>query len=310
MEREILEQPKVLAEGAARLLAQAQEALAGQSFEMVMLAARGSSDHAALYARYLIEIHLGIPALMAAPSVITQYGSEMRFPRTLCIGVSQSGAAPDVSEVLAAMRRWGHATLAVTNTAGSRMTEEAEHTLLLEAGEEKSIAATKTYTASLLALLQVVRALGADLPDPVGATPDEAWMSEAREWAEEASGAVVRCSPVFSLGRGYSFCTAHETALKLMECALIACKAYSTADFAHGPRALAGPESAAVVFGDVPGHLRETGCEVLEALKPERGPLSPIWNAACGQWLALSAARARGLDPDAARNLNKVTRTL
>jgi glucosamine--fructose-6-phosphate aminotransferase (isomerizing) len=310
MEREIRQQAELLQSSAAPLEEQALTALRRKAFDLVLLAARGSSDHAALYMRYLVEIHLGIPAILAAPSVITRFGSQMRYPRTLAIGISQSGAAPDVSEVLAAMRSWGHATLAITNTPGSRLAQEAEAAILLGAGPEESIAATKTYTLSLLALYQAARAMGAGLETPEGRLPGEAWVESAREWALEASGPVVRCAPVFSLGRGYGFSAAHEAALKLMECALIACKAYSTADFAHGPRALAGPESAAVVFGEVPGDLAATGCEILSAPEGDPGPLSPIWSVIAGQWLALHAARARGLDPDRARHLSKVTRTL
>jgi len=121
---------------------------------------------------------------------------------------------------------------------------------------------------------------------------------------------VVRQRVLFSLGRGYRFSACHETALKLMECALLPCKAYSSADFQHGPKALAGPESAAIVFGEVPEGLVEQGCVVLPALKGPDGPMSAIWEVIFGQWIALLSSRARGLDPDAPRNLSKVTMTL
>lgn len=310
MEREILEQPKVLREQAGQYFESARQALAGRSFDMILLAARGSSDNAALYARYLFEIHLGIPVTLAAPSVLTKYGRQIRYPHCLAIGISQSGAAPDVSEVLADMRSQGHTTLAITNTAGSRLTREAEFSILLEAGLEQSIAATKTYTASLLALAQVVRAAGGDLPDPTSSLPSDAWLEECRAAAEAASGDVVRCSPVFSLGRGYSYCTAVETALKLMECALISAKSYSTADFEHGPKALANHGTACVVYGDVPAGLAGTGASVVQAPAFEDSPYAPLGNIFFGQWLALLTARARGLDPDRAQNLSKVTETL
>lgn len=309
MEREIREQPSVLAANADRYYRELTAALGGRSFDLVLLAARGSSDNAALYARYLIEIHLGIPVSLAAPSVITRHHSDLRFPgRTLAVGVSQSGAAPDVSEVLAYMRRQGHTTLAITNTTGSRLASEAEFAVELGVGVEGSIAATKTYNASLLALAQVVRALGGELPAP--ALPDDAWIDRCEAAADAASGLVVRSSPVFCLARGYDFATAQETALKMMECALVAAKSFSTADFAHGPRALAGHGTAAVVYGDVPEGLADTGTAVVSSPVAGQGVYDPLWHVVYGQWLALKAARARGLDPDRAQHLSKVTQTL
>ena len=299
MEAEIREQPSALA--AARFF-ECLGDLELRQPECVLLIARGSSDHAALYARYLIEVHLEIPAVLAAPSVWTRFGKRPRYRNALAVGISQSGAAPDVAEVLAAMREDGHQTLAITNTEGSRITQAAEHTLLLGVGEERSIAATKTYTASLLAMYELVRTLGGRLEGPVA--PDEAWVEKARSSAQEGLGPVLRCSPLFALGRGYGFATAQETALKLMECALLPCKAYSTADFEHGPKALAGPGSTSVVFGE------PASGEVVQAPEaPVSAELKPLWDIVFGQWLALLAARARGLDPDAARNLSKVTET-
>ncbi len=310
MEKELREQPQVLRQNVGRYAEELSEALRGKEFDLVLLAARGSSDHAALYARYLIEIHLGIPVSLAAPSVITKYKSKVRYPRTLAVGVSQSGAAPDVAEVLAYMREEGHTTLAITNTNDSRLTEAAEFSLMLGAGQERSIAATKTYTASLLAFYQLVRAMGADLPDPSAKLPGDDWVADCRREVEKVFGPVVRCTPLFSLARGYSFCTAMETALKLMECALLPTKPYSTADFAHGPRALADHGSAAIVYGDVPGDLSSTGTTVIQAPRSGQGVLEPVWEIVFGQWMALMCARARGLDPDKAPNLNKVTETL
>ena len=306
MEREIREQPAILS-GAA--YAEALAPLNARTFDMVLLVARGSSDHAALFARYLIEVHLGIPVSLAAPSVLTRFGSRVRYRNCLGVGISQSGAAPDIAEVLEALRADGHLTVGITNTAGSRLASCVDVPLLLAAGEERALAATKTYTASLLAVLGLVGALGAALPPP--ALPGDEWVARCEEEARAASGAVLRNAPVFALGRGYGFASAHETALKLMECALIPCKAYSTADFEHGPKALAGHGSAAVSFeGDRPG-LAEQGCEIVVAPSQDLVPneYRPIWDAIFGQWIALHAARARGLDPDAARHLSKVTKT-
>lgn len=310
MEKEIRQQPVILAEQGPKWFEQASEALSGRSFDMVLLAARGSSDHAALYARYLLEIYLQIPVCLAAPSVLTRYGSKVKYQNCLAIGISQSGAAPDVAEVMSELRAQGNFTIGITNTHGSRLTQVTDLPLLLEAGEEVSIAATKTYSASLLALYQVIRALGADLLDPQGQTPDDEWVNACHEAALESLGPVLRCEPLFSLARGINFCTAHEAALKLMECALLPCKAYSTADFAHGPKALADARTAALCFGEASPELTESGMVLVKSLDADKGPLEPVWQAVFAQWVALLAARARGLDPDRAQNLNKVTKTL
>jgi glucosamine--fructose-6-phosphate aminotransferase (isomerizing) len=314
MEREIRQQPAVLASNAPKYLETLQRQFNDQrDFDMVLLAARGSSDNAALFARYLIEIHLGIPVSLAAPSVITRYHSNIKYRRCLAVGISQSGAAPDVAEVLGYMQEQGHTTLAITNTPDSRLTKVANHTLLLECEKEESVAATKTYTSTLLALYQMVRALGGNLPAPL--LPDDTWVETSHDVAKEFSGPINRCNPVFAIARGYGFCTALETALKLMECALVPCKAYSAADFEHGPKALAGHGSAAIsYFGSLTG-LRDQGCEILEVDSPiahteDNEAIFPLWDIIVGQWLALHVARSRGLDPDKARHLSKVTETL
>lgn len=310
MESEIRQQPAVLASNAERYYSELSQALAGRQFDMVLLAARGTSDNAALYARYLFEIHLKVPVSLAAPSVLTRFGSRVRYSNCLAIGISQSGAAPDVSELIAALRADGHTTVAITNTPGSRLTQEAEFGLALGAGDEKAVAATKTYSASLLALYQLVRALGGSLDDPKASLPSEKWLNESAAASAASLGPVLRSSILFALARGYGFCTAQESALKLMECALLPCKSYSTADFQHGPKALAGHGSAAIVYGEVPEGLGEYGCLPVAAPRAPTGPIGPIWEIFFGQFLALQAARARGLDPDRPPNLSKVTETL
>jgi glucosamine--fructose-6-phosphate aminotransferase (isomerizing) len=306
MQREIEEEPDLL----ARVASQYKLALPKRDYDLVLLAARGSSDHAALYGRYLIEIHLRIPVVLAAPSVLTRYKAQVRYPRCLAIGISQSGSAPDVSEVLATMREQGHTTLAITNTANSRLANEAEFTLLLEAGQERSVAATKTYTTSLLALYQLTRLLGAALPEPT--LPDQAWCDRACQAALDHAPTVTASEPVFALGRGYGFSTANEAALKLMECALIPCKAYSTADFEHGPKALADTGSAIVSFDEATASLAGQGSTLLPAPIPENvaEEMLPIWQAIYAQWLALSCARLKGEDPDKPQFIQKITRTL
>lgn len=308
MAAEIAEQPGCLSSQAERYEAELMT-LRDSEFDLVLLVARGSSDHAALYARYLIETTLRIPVALAAPSVLTRYGVEVHYPRCLAIGISQSGAAPDVAEVLESVRAQGHLTLGVTNTPDSRITRSAQLTLCLGVGAELSVAATKTYTASLLALYQMVRALGGDLPEV--STPHEAWLEVCLNQANQALAAVVQNPILFSLGRGFSFPTANETALKLMECALLPCKAYSLADFEHGPKAIATEGSAAIAYVDIPASLEQQGCHVIRAPNaPVPEPLRPIWEVVFGQYLSLQAARFRNVDPDHPPGLTKVTRTL
>ena len=311
MEREILEQPARLAAVADRFASELGQALRGRGFEMVVLAARGSSDNAARYARYLIEVHLGIPVSLAAPSVITRHRGHIRYRNALAIGISQSGAAPDVAEVLEALRADGHFTVGITNTPGCRLAATAEFTLLLGVGDETSIAATKTYSATLLALYELTRALGGDLPASVTHLYGDEWLETCASAARETAGPVCRCSPVFCLGRGFGFSTAEEAALKLMECALIPAKAFSTADFHHGPKALAGVNSSIISFDGPQLDLAAQGAEIFEPpASPATAELKPLWDIPFGQYLALFAARNRGLDPDHARHLRKVTETL
>jgi len=313
MEQEIREQVSVLRHGASRYADSLSQSLHGAQFDMVLLIARGSSDNAALFARYLIEVFLRKPVCLSAPSVLTRYGSTIEYPPCLAIGISQSGAAPDVAEVLSSLRSQGHTTLAITNTEGSRLTQEAEKTLLLQAGQEKSVAATKTYSASILALYETVRVLGGLIPAPADGLPDDSWLETTLQAALATQGPVLRSRPVFALARGFGYSTAQESALKLMECALIPCKAFSSADFQHGPKALAGYGSCAISYeGDEPG-LAAQGCEIIQSPPVPTGvapALAPLWDVIFGQWLALSCARALGLNPDDPRHIRKVTETL
>lgn len=304
MEAEIRQQPEVLARMAPRYREAAASALHGHAPEGVLLVARGSSDNAALYARYLVEAQLGIPAVLAAPSVFTRYGKSVRYPGWLAVGISQSGASPDVAASLEAAKAQGCRTVAVTNTPGSPVTSAADSTIVLGAGPEESVAATKSYTASLVALHALVAALGAPLALP--SLPDDDWVEECRAHAAAAVPSLLAAEIRFVVARGYRFATAHETALKLIECALLMAKAYSSADFQHGPAALAGPGAWILTYGEpVPG-------DAAVFAGPDLGdsPDSPLRDVVFGQWLALLAARARGLDPDRPPRIQKVTRTL
>lgn len=301
-----------------RLTAQAQSVTSLRP-EVIVFAARGSSDNACLYGRYLLEIGLGIPCVLSAPSVLTRYRSDLVYPKALVVGASQSAAAPDVAAVLEHARKKGHATLSITNLEHGPVVDAAEHHIFIGAGDERAVAATKTYTLTMLALFEMARALGADLPAPEGLGEAVARALEENATAEIAE-ALGRAKLAFTLGRGYHFALAQEGALKLMECALLGARPYSPADFAHGPIALAGEGTAALLFGaddrdatakDVRDRLAATGASLFQAAVDRHLPetLQPFPATALAQRIALSAAVARGLDPDRPRNLTKVTRT-
>jgi glutamine---fructose-6-phosphate transaminase (isomerizing) len=339
---EIAEQPAVI----ARLLDEAStevEAVAAEvrarGVHHVVLAARGSSDNAARYAQYLFGAHNRLTVTLATPSLFTRYQAPPLMTGALVVGVSQSGQSPDLVAVVEEGRRQGCPTLAITNVAGSPLSAVADHTILLRAGMERSIAATKTYTAELMALAMLSTAIGGDaarrrdlqrVPAFVEAAvaADGAAVTAAADALRTAGHGVV-------LGRGFNFATAFEIALKAKELAYVAVEPYSSADFQHGPIALIEKGFAAIVVNvggavaeEVEGLLRtirERGVQPVvlsnlpASLELAAAPIalptdmpewvSPIAAIVPGQLLAFALSRARGFDPDRPRNLNKVTRT-
>jgi glutamine---fructose-6-phosphate transaminase (isomerizing) len=338
MLKEIREQPEVLGrvldEGWGEVLAAARE-LRSRGFRSAMLAARGTSDNAALYAKYLFEVILGVPTGLASPSAFTLYESEMKLDNVLVIGISQSGESKDVLETVRRSGELGASTLSVTNDEGSSMAQAADHHLFLRAGTEESVAATKTYTAELLVLYLLVRALdGGEEPGAeVGRLP-----AAAGEVLEATWGGTERyryANHLVVTSRGYNFATAKEAALKLMETTYVVAEAFSAADLRHGPIAMIGqdfPVIAIVPPGKVRGgmvsvvkSLWSRGAEVAvisddETLSGRAGvgfvvpascpeELSPVLYAIPPQILAHDLARLKRLDPDAPRGLSKVTET-
>jgi glutamine---fructose-6-phosphate transaminase (isomerizing) len=339
---EILEQPSVIAtlvDRGPELVAGPAALLRDGDVDGVVIAARGSSDHAAIYAQYVLGAFHRLPVALATPSLVSLYGVEPRFGRSLVIGVSQSGASPDVVAVIAAARRHGVPTVAITNTVGSPLATAAEWTIDLGAGPEAAVAATKTYTAEIVAIALVSAVARGDdeamaalaaLPDALRATIASA--SGAAALAAARSG-IRGC---IVLGRGFEYATARELALKLKELAHVFADPYSSADFEHGPLALAEPglpviaiapsgpplpglvellhrlrddhQADLVVVSDRP-EVRELGAAHLAL--PDGVPdwLMPAVSIVPGQLLAMHLARARGLDPDRPRHIRKVTLT-
>jgi glucosamine--fructose-6-phosphate aminotransferase (isomerizing) len=316
--------------------------IANREIDYVVIAARGTSDHAAIYAQYLFGAHLRLPIALAAPSLISLYGVEPRLDRALVIGISQSGQSPDIVGAIAAARRQGAPTIAITNEPDSELAAAAEDVIDLGAGPERAVAATKTYTSELLAIALLVTAIEKRLSPIEGREAALAAVPEVLGAAlatEPEAAAVARHlaahDRLIVVGRGFEYATAREFALKLKELARVSADPYSAADFLHGPLALAEPGypvvavapsgAAAADLDALLARLVELGVERVvisdraEALAAAtvgiRLPiglpewLMPIAAIIPGQLVAMHLAIARGIDPEKPRSIRKVTLT-
>ncbi len=342
LKTEIFEQPAVL----GRLLDREQAnvgriaaALKDRDVQYIYLAARGTSDNAGRYAVYLFGAQNRLPVALAAPSLFTRYDQPPSMKGALVIGISQSGQSPDVVSVLAEARRTGQPTLAITNRPGSPLAQAADFVIDLQAGEEKAVAATKTYTAELMAIALLSATLHTDetalrelraVPEAVQAALDQedSIRAAARHFVDMQQGVV--------LGRGYHYSTAFEWSLKLKEMAYVQAEPYSPADFQHGPVALldgAFPVLAVITAGKV----FQSGWEQLQRLKrqqkaelailsdqpealaladvplrlPERIPewIAPLAAIVPAQLFAYFLTLEKGYDVEKPRSIQKVTET-
>ena len=351
-EHEIHEQPGCL----ARLLADGRGAVeeiaaAVRRFApaFVVTAARGSSDNAARYAKYLFGVHNRLVVSLGAPSLVTLYGAKPALDRALIVGISQSGESPDIVALLEEGRRQGGLTVALTNSPASRLAQAAEYALDLRAGAEEAVVASKSYTCQLMGLAMLSAALEQQparwreldaVPDAVrrtlelnreGSSPSPS-SPGPRELSSLLSG-----ERMLVMGRGFNFCTTFEVALKLKETAYVMAEPYATPDLFHGPLAMLQPGFPALVIAargatlpstlDALDILERRGAHILalsddEAVLNRAGTrlqlpfvagvpewLSPLVAVIPGQLCALRLARARGLDPDHPRGLTKVTKT-
>lgn len=272
---EIQEQPAALRRTLTNTIdAVRQVALEAQQrdVDMVILAARGTSDHAALYAQYLFQYLNGIPVALATPSLYTLYGTSLRLGRALVIGISQSGESPDIVEVVARAREAGALTVGITNQDGSLLATTAHHPLLCHAGLERSVAATKTYTTTcaVLALLAAFMPGGEPLRDGIEQIPDLVTAAlKSEERIVRVAERYVHARDCVVLGRVFQYSTARETALKLEETCYVVSTPFSTADFRHGPAALVERGLPVIVFAP-PGLTSTDSLELLQWLR-ERG---------------------------------------
>lgn len=335
MATEIAEQPavfdRILAQSPADVAAVVARIEAARP-RFVVVAARGTSDHAALYLKYLVEIVLGLPCGLASPSTTTAYAARPDLRDVLWVVVSQSGGSPDLLESTVAAGQAGALTLAVTNNAGSPLAAAAELHLDVRAGAELAVAATKTYTATLLTLWLLVDTWRGGRAEPASGLAQAAERAVTADGVDAVAGHYRFVDRLVLTGRGYSYPTAREGALKLMETSYLAAHAFSGADLLHGPLAMvdsdrpvlavvphgtAGAAMAPVldrlrdraadltIIGD-PDHAGQEPAVVLPRVAEELSPLVEIIPV---QRLAHAMAIARHHDPDAPRGLSKVTRT-
>ena len=338
MLKEIHEQPEVmgriLEEGWGEILSAAQE-LRSTGVRSVMIAARGTSDNAALYGKYLFEVLLGIPTALASPSAFTLYDTRMNLDDILVIGISQSGESKDVLETVRRSGELGARTLTITNDDTSSMADAADRHFFLRAGKEESVAATKTYTASLLVLYLLAAALRGDEnpSDEAQRLPEMARETLGAEW--KGAERYRYAEHLVTTSRGYNLSTAQEAALKLMETNYVVAEAFSAADLQHGPMAMIGqdfpvvtivpPGKAGPGMRELVEALDERGAEVVVVSEDEElvgkasagfqipsacpEELSPLLNMLPLQVFAHDLALLKRLDPDSPRGLSKVTET-
>ena len=339
-EREIREQPEVL----ARLLEDKNvkavaETLRARTPKLIVTLARGSSDHAVTFFSYLAGQTLGIPVASLPPSLLSVYAARMHAEDTLAVGVSQSGESSDVVEGLTTLRRAGALTVALSNEADSSLVRAADYALLQGAGLEQAVAASKTFSTQMLLLSLLVAHWSEDttLLDALHAVPEalRATLETATD-IKEVALRLTHARSMYVLGRGLSYGPALETALKLKETCYVHAEAYSSAEFQHGPIAAVNPSDPVLMLalGDAtaPSNLeaaaklhaanadlsvigsdekvqREATAAV--SLPPGYHPVTQAFAfVLSGQLLALHLASAKGLNPDAPRHLNKVTKTM
>ena len=351
MLEEIREQPQALERTLSAELAGIEELrkrLESRRPRLVVLAARGTSDNAALFGRYLLEMATGIPVSLAAPSIFTLYGSTLDFRDVLVVAISQSGESTDTNVVLEKARAGGALTVGITNEAESTLAKLGEHVILVRALKEQSVAATKTYTGQLLALYLLAYALGAPISmEQMRRLPQnvETALSLEPQIADLSDRYTFMTSAV-TIARGLNYSNAFEFALKLMETCYVVADRFSAADLLHGPIAMVERAFPTFLFtppgvtwpsleemlaklqqlkaetlvitdrsnANAQRAARKSICLPLDLANPN-GPLpvdvyTPIPYIVPAQLFAARLAEQKGLDPDRPRTLSKVTRTL
>jgi glucosamine--fructose-6-phosphate aminotransferase (isomerizing) len=342
LEQEIAEQPSALArtlEGSVKAIGELADQVRGRDVDFVMIAARGSSDNAGVYAKYLLQAYNGLPVALATPSLFTFHHRPPRLKKALVLAISQSGRSEDIVEVVSEAARQGALTAAITADPDSPLARAAGRSLLLQTGPERAVAATKTFTSSLalVAALSATLEKSREREAEIRSLPDLAvrTLDMARGPAAEKAERYRYMTRCVVISRGFAYGIAMEVALKLKELTYVTAEPYSSADFLHGPMAMLEPGFPVILIapaGGLAAHmaefadsLREREAEIVaisdsaEILSRGRTRLpfapgapewlSPILSVIPGQLLAYRLAVARSLDPDSPRGLRKVTVT-
>jgi len=298
----------------------------------IVTCARGSSDHAATFARYLIETRLGVLTASAAPSVSSVYRARLDLSGTVLLAISQSGASPDLIAQVASARGSGALTVALVNASDSPLERASEVTIPLCAGTERSVAATKSYIASLAALVHLIASWSHDavLAAALREAPRLLELACDLNWSA-AVERLATASHLYVLGRGLGLAVAQEAALKLKETCGLHAEAFSTAELQHGPVALVGAgfpvlllaqdDAARASIEALAGQLAQAKVPVLVAgahapaatvlpTLTAHPAIQPLLLAQCLYGMAGALALARGLDPDRPPHLRKITETL
>jgi glutamine---fructose-6-phosphate transaminase (isomerizing) len=341
MLKEISEQPEALAQTIREergKIASLGKFLKARDIDLIVLVARGSSDNAALFGRYLLEITTGIPVSLSAPSVHTLYGARLKLQNALVIGVSQSGEGEDINRVLENSRACGAHTVGITNEPASSMTGLVDETLLMHGGRERSVAATKTFTGQMMLFYMLAKELAETSRDfSYDAIPEFATRAlEQQPAILELVQRYVFMENCVVVGRGLAYANAYELALKLMETCYVVAERFSSADFLHGPLAMVERHFPVILFAppgvmfpgvnDLINRLQELHADTLVITSDLNAAgicsraiimpreidefLAPIPYIIPGQLFAALLAEAKGLNPDSPRSLSKVTRTL
>lgn len=337
MQREISEIPHVFGQLTARDMSDVSQLLSDEKrpIHSIVIAARGTSDNAAHFLKYLIETRLGIPCGLASPSAVTLYHAAMKYDSTLVIAVSQSGRSTDLVSYVESARKSGALVLSMTNDESSPIAKLSLHHIYLKAGEEIAVPATKSYFAQILASYLLVSTWVTSQVD----------TNSLGTWVENLLKKDVECMdfasaldisrPIYILGRGISYPNAREFGLKIQETCHVPVQSYSTSDFLHGPIAAMSAEAQVIFFapanlptnsfGDSLARIRDTGARIfwigqptltepgdvtLEGALIDNEIAASICDAVLFQKVTCLLSLRNGFDPDAPRGLKKITLTI
>lgn len=317
----------------AEATAKAAEAMRRADPALVVTVARGSSDHAATYLKYAVELLAGVPVASVGPSIASIYKRPLRLGQAACIGISQSGQSPDIVDMMRAAGDGGALTVAITNHADSPLAGASAHCLALQSGPEQSVAATKTFVASVLAGLALLAEWQDDAPlrKAVAALPEAFSKALKVDWSPLAAR-LSRAQSLYVLGRGPAFAIANEAALKFKETCGLHAESFSAAEVLHGPSAIVQAQFPVLALGVDDAALPRlvdtaerlvaqgadvflTGADVMGATRlpsvPGLHPLcAPLVLSVCFYAFIEGLARLRGFDPDVPPHLRKVTQTV